>query len=541
MMMSISEKLKHRKRELFFLGVILGVGIFLRTYHFHDWLEFRGDQVRDAYLVSDVVAGRTSWPLLGPFLSSGVTEEEAFHVGPIYYYFQIISAKLFGDSPDVLAYPDVLFAILSIPLLYLFLRSYFGKGLSLGLAGLYAISTYIIHYSRYAWSCNPIPFFALLLLLSAFRISERNEKTPWMWMISLGVAWGVGFQLHAITMVVFSILVFLLFLVSIRGSRPMWSGWALVVAVFIMLNLGQIIYEAQTGGANTKALLGFSSSKKHTDIATLIRNDIDCHIEANFLYLSSFGASFDRTNCGHDFSALITEGPSKPVKNLNGAINRAVLFVSPLFSIVGYFLFAYYWKREIDEKKGRFLRLVGVYVGLAFLVMLPLSSGKFDDLRYFSFVFFAPFVLLGFLAEFLFEKLPRKYAGIAVASIFSLLAISTLTALAPLAVKLSEQGATLARFPVFGELQPVADYLVVHADEQREVRLAGDPLLMSYAFGSLEYLAWKQDVSLVRMKQGIDDPAPPGGPVFFLSGKSADRDVSGYERIGQIYIHMLQN
>lgn len=35
-------------KELAILAVIILIGIFLRGYHFHDWLQFRGDQVRDA-------------------------------------------------------------------------------------------------------------------------------------------------------------------------------------------------------------------------------------------------------------------------------------------------------------------------------------------------------------------------------------------------------------------------------------------------------------------------------------------------------------
>jgi 4-amino-4-deoxy-L-arabinose transferase-like glycosyltransferase len=126
--------------------------------------------------------------------NSNHSEEDSFHLGPIYYYFQIISAKIFGSSPDKLAYPDLFFAILSIPLFYLFSRISFSKNISLGLTGLYAVSAYFIEYSRFAWNTNLIPFFVLLLLVSLYKFLEKNEKTGWIWVLSLGVLFWPAFQ-----------------------------------------------------------------------------------------------------------------------------------------------------------------------------------------------------------------------------------------------------------------------------------------------------------------------------------------------------------
>ena len=129
------EKIKKIPVYVWILAIILLAGIFLRTYDLHGWLKFRDDQARDASLVSHVADGKTSWPLLGPYMSySGLgdhDETNSFHLGPIYYYFQIISAKAFGNYADKSAYPDVFFGVLSIFLLYIFLKIYFKRDLSL--------------------------------------------------------------------------------------------------------------------------------------------------------------------------------------------------------------------------------------------------------------------------------------------------------------------------------------------------------------------------------------------------------------------------
>ena len=94
--------------------LILIVGIFLRTYNFHNWLRFNADQGRDSEVISRVVEENSAWPLLGP--KAGGTE---FKLGPAFYYFEIVSAKIFGDYPDKMAYPDLLTSVLSIGLLFL--------------------------------------------------------------------------------------------------------------------------------------------------------------------------------------------------------------------------------------------------------------------------------------------------------------------------------------------------------------------------------------------------------------------------------------
>lgn len=103
-------KLLNKKTIIVIFVLILAMGLFLRTYKFHDWLYFSSDQVRDANLVSSYLKGDSLLPLLGPTMRKSTdSKAELFHLGPIYYHFQILSAKIFGNYPDKLAYPDLLF------------------------------------------------------------------------------------------------------------------------------------------------------------------------------------------------------------------------------------------------------------------------------------------------------------------------------------------------------------------------------------------------------------------------------------------------
>jgi hypothetical protein len=58
---------RERKWEIVLLCIIIGIGIFLRTSHFSDWLLFEIDQTYDTRIVSRAVEGGIeNLPLLGP-------------------------------------------------------------------------------------------------------------------------------------------------------------------------------------------------------------------------------------------------------------------------------------------------------------------------------------------------------------------------------------------------------------------------------------------------------------------------------------------
>src|SRR5512146_3127228 len=103
----MTDFVKKNYRAIIF-GVVIIAAIFLRTYHFHDWLYFKMDQARDAMLVNEAYQnGPGNLPLLGP--KAGGTKA---NVGPAFYYFQYLSTVIFhSNQPDVMAYSDLLFSI----------------------------------------------------------------------------------------------------------------------------------------------------------------------------------------------------------------------------------------------------------------------------------------------------------------------------------------------------------------------------------------------------------------------------------------------
>ena len=525
------------------LLAIIVIGIFLRTYRFHDWLEFRNDQERDASIVSQVVTDGARWPLRGPYMSySGYgdhVETNSFHLGPIYYYFQIISAKIFGNYPDKLAYPDVFFAILSIPLFFFFLKIYFKKNLSLGITGLYAISAYFIQYSRLAWNTNLIPFFVLLFLLSLYKFLEKNEKTHWVWVILLGIALGIGFQLHAIVMILFSITAFFVFLFSMKKNYKAWKKWAVVFLIFIALNSSQIVSEIKTNFNNTKSFFNFPLDRNvgGASILDLVKNDTSCHIKANFLFLSSYGYDGGAEKCSSYFSNISPRSQRKYF--LKDVGNLIGLLVSIVFSIVGYFLLGYYNKNEKEKTKKYFLHLIVLYLVVGYFIMFPLSGDRMSYVEYFRFGFFMPFVFLGFFIKLISEKFAKIYI-IPATVIFLLLIFSNAKAISSEASYLLDKNRTCSlKTTTLGEIEPVAEYMISSANSQKIIYFKVETKTLPAFINPLEYLLERQNINFYNIAVDEDNSQKIGESTFMLGCKRKKNYPYPYEKINSVYIYQI--
>ena len=530
----LQNKIKSVPKKVWILLGIIILGIFLRTYNFHDWLQMKSDQIRDAILVRDVITGRTPWPLLGPTVD-GTGADKLYNLGPIYYYFQIISAKIFGDYPDKLAYPDLLFSILSIPLMYFFLKRYFSENLSLALTGLYSISFFAIQYSRFAWNPNSIPFFALLLLLTLHEFLIKKEKTTWFWIVMMGFALGVGVQLHGITLALFASISFLVFVFLIKKNAKIWKKIAIVIFIALVLNTGQWLSEIKTNFSNSKILLNYifksgSQVNKKNNFLNSIEKGIDCQVEVNAYMMSSLGSD----SCSLNFIKLVDDEKSKSFRaDIKNPFFLAGLAASFFFSLLGYIFLFYNCKNEKDKEKRYFLRLVALYLAISFLILL--AGGHFS-FRYFICAFFAPLLFLGFFINYLFNKFHRIHKELIILLLL-LAGIANIMSLGRAAGELSEKGKTGYNADFMVQIEPLASYLIANADGQKKVYLDGDFAIMHISF-PLKYFLERQRVELIKIPQDSHN-YPDGVSVFYLSNK-APKDID-YEKIGQIYVFKIKN
>ncbi|MDZ4385079.1 MAG: glycosyltransferase family 39 protein [Candidatus Moranbacteria bacterium] len=397
------------------MAVIILAGFIFRTYNFSEWLRFNMDQSRDISVVEDSIM-ENSWPSLGP--KAGGTD---FKLGPAFYYFQIISAKIFGATPEAAAYPDLFFSLLSIPLFFLLARIYFNRPISLSLAWLFSISYFVIKYSRFAWNPNSTPFFTMLFLYAVYRIGDSQGSRKIWWAVIAGVAMGIGIQLHTTLLIIMPIgALFFAYYLFKDGSLTKGCVIA-VVAGALLVNAPQIASELQTGGMNTRIFI-LSVTEKNERNTSMLDNlalDVSCHIRANYGILAAYG---NEEECGYgDLVNRMEKLDSKRVPLADKAIFVVYVFAATVFSIGGYYLAFRELKKQEDKAKKLFAKLAATYTILTFLFFIVWATEL--SMRFFLILEFVPFLLLGFWLKFLWGKADRRWLAIAlviVASFFNL-------------------------------------------------------------------------------------------------------------------------
>lgn len=522
------------------LAPITAIGIYLRTYRFHDWLYFYPDQARDVKIVGDYLNGKIPLPLMG-FRAASTN----FDLGAMYYYFQIASGKLFGVSPDTMAYPDLFFNILAIPLFFYFLTRYFKTNLSLALTAIYAVSFVAIEYSRFAWNPNSMPFFVLLFLLSIWKFLTEKEKTHWGWLAALGISIGIGIQLHTILIFLLTLVAIVVFLLTMKSNWRLWKRWLLVAGIVLLLNTNQIVSETKHNFSNTKRLLhlskGSAQSGGTNEKFNPLALDFACHAQANAHMITSLG---NKVEC--DYLRLATAVPAQISAGTPGYWATITdLAASLIFSALGYGLLIYFYSKEEDPKKKNFLGLICLYVGLSFIIVYPVI--KDAPLRYYLQVFFVPYLFLGFLFEFIRRKYPKISLPAAWAAVILLMGFnfSTIRAEAKLYAANSH---SQPQYVVLGELIHMRDYILTETGPRQKIYMIADGKYMQNYFYPLAYDLSRKNISLLREQKDYNN-IPPDAQLFYLGKKGGNGlaidskgfPVQRYRNFGEIGIYMLQN
>jgi hypothetical protein len=372
---AVTEYLKKNWKIIFFAGVI-ALAIFLRVWHFHDWLFFKMDQARDALLAKQALEKGIGWlPLLGP--KAGGT---AVDLGPAFYYFQYFSAFIFQSShPAILAYPDLLFSILSIPLFYFFLKKYFSRDWSMILVGLYAVCFLGVEYSRFAWNPNSLVVFNLLYFYALLNIFDEKVRYKYRWFFVAGLSLAISTQLHFLSMATLPATTAVFLVLNWKETRKNlnWKKIAIFLGIILIVYLPVILNDIITHGKNTAAFFAAVKSKpSHHSLWKNILRDIRYWGQYWFLILTShISKKGDLWPAFAGWLGAIIPGiflAVRKFKNEGGGIRKKFLLISILW-FVAYFIIYIPVAYQI---RPRF-----------FLPLLPL-----------------PFIFFGYFASCLWEK-----------------------------------------------------------------------------------------------------------------------------------------
>lgn len=524
-MTNIRAYLEKNKKTILALLLIVLVGIFLRTYEFHDWLRFSKDQSRDAWLVSSAIEGRDHLPFLGP--NAGTTK---FRLGPIYYQFSYISERIFGNYPDKMAYPSVFFSILSIPLLFFFLREFFKKRMSLALTAIMSVSYFMVINSRFSSNPNLLTFFVLLFLLGLLKILNNPDKPNFFWSAIVGIGMGVGIQLHTtllITMPIatFCVFAFLFFKKKSLRLPIIWKSLMVIAVFFLILNTAQIYSEFDSHGDNTKEFIkGFTkSSKEDTNLLKSTFLIASCQIQANTHIISSFQ---DDINCGSVFRT--PQG-----KTVDKTIYYLGMVITVLFSAIGYFLLWKRFRKEENTKKKNFLGLAILFNLLTFIILIPIA--KIIFVGYFINLFFIPLILLGLFIEEIQKKYDQLGTKIATL-IIALLIVSSFVRIGLAADRYMKGLENNSKNSTLEEIELMRDYIFSSLNGHSHFYFSGQNTpLTSRFFAPLEYFSKEAQIKpeLVRLNSFRDDKNPDEkAPFFYIEENSVGKNEPGQMRSG---------
>ncbi len=520
-------------RFVWVLALIMVVGLFLRTYQFTDWLVFSPDQARDATLIRDAIHGKSAVPITGPQV--GFTKLD---LGPLYYEFQYASAKVFGMSPQAMAYPDLLFSLLAIPVFFFFLRRYVPIGWALVPTGLFSISFFIVTNSRFAWNPNPIPFFSLLFLVGVLMLSDARERRPW-WVAPtmVGIGAGAGIQLHALLLVMLPIvsLIVLIWLAHQKVLR--WRDVAVTLCFTLLLNTGQVVHEFGTGGANVRHLLEQADSGGGESVLRRIRLMAFCQIEANAHIVSGAtivspvtGMVVESCSDMYDVAHIRLADAFLNGKFFEEIWSVVAFFLAMIFSLGGYWLWYREWQREGDISRRRFLALLALYQVVAWVVFAPVISSM--GIRYFIILFFVPFVLLWFWCRYLLEFFP-KYGKMVIVALAVCLVCSNTIVLWRAGARLAQGEGSDVDTSILGDDRRMAAYILETADpHQKTIRIDGRKVYLKRFLKPLDFVVQESGRRLTIFHIG-DEPLPSGTQSVYIVDAASVGNVSGGSFLGQ--------
>jgi hypothetical protein len=386
-------KLKFIKNPYFWaVTAVLFLGIFLRAYHFRELLFFEVDQARDWRIVEIACQyGIGELPLLGPGMNAS-----SFRIGPIYHYIQYVAALIFGNTPEGLAYPDLLFSISAIPLFYFFSKEYFSRRISAILSLFLAISLFAIEYGRFAMNSNSLPFFTLLALYPLLRLSrENNRLRRWAWIATSAFSLGIIMQLHALTMVAMPLLILLYLFIT--KTRLIWKEWLVAVSIIIILSLPMVISEYMSNFQDFRAIATGVSTREDNQQnfsfnKRLIKNSQEI-IRNYTLILTSKNIipSLDEQFMNEGGLDMI----KRNFKDPEGRKGLLYSFLSFIFFLIPALWLAndFFHLEKNDFSKRNFLILL--FLWQMIYLLLFLNFLYIQHTRYYLTVIFIPFILLG--------------------------------------------------------------------------------------------------------------------------------------------------
>jgi len=515
-------RIKQVSWKIWVFVIVIAFGIFLCTFHFSEYLRFNSDQARDAGVVR-LMAQEKIFPLLGP-IAGGTS----FHLGPAFYYFQYISTELFGIFPDKMAYPDLLWGILSILLIYFLINEYFGKKISLLLSGLYSICFFAIFYSRFAWNPNAASFFGMLFIFSMLKIAKTNDHKKIFWSILCGISLGILVQLHTILLISAVLSFILSSIIWLKRKFLNFRYWSVIILIALLLNVSQIISEVRTKGANFEAFKSGAETKNknQSSLPKNIATAINCQFGSNLKIILPVGNMGEKADC-----QFMDSWEYKKLKKSSGVelFGKIALFVfSFIFSLGGYFFLAWNFKKETETKKKNFILMISIYI-VSIMAIMFLAAQEMS-LRYFIMLSFVPFIFLGFWIELILKA--GKFSRLVILIISLILSVANVWAIKTAFADWSRGGGDMIDGSSV-QVEKISDYIIAGSKNAKKIQIYGSKSNLARFSNRISYFTDEKGIEIVELNRSsqIDWLIPLFG---IVNDSGEDYHIGDFYQFGYI-------
>jgi 4-amino-4-deoxy-L-arabinose transferase-like glycosyltransferase len=383
--------IKKNPIEFFSIFIVLIIASILRFYKISQYMTFLGDEGRDAIIVRRLLVD-ADLILVGPGTSIG-----NMYLGPLYYYMMAPALLLANLSPVGPAVEVAILGIITVLIVWLITKEWFGKKGAFIASLLYAISPTVIIYSRSSWNPNIMPFFSIL---SIYSIWSAWKKFDFKWLFWMGIFLAFALQSHYLALLLFPIIgiFYLLTIIKLwfkkkrldkakeninyqiqRKSFIKYSVFGLLAFLFLMSPL--VIFDARHGWRNVAALEKFFTERQTT------------------VSIRPWTAIPKIPEIAQEISSRLMGGKNIPIGG----------WILPVIFVFSFIYLITRKKSNNNEASAYSILLIWIFVAV---IGFGIYKQEIYD-HYYGFFFTAPFILVGGLLEDLLNG-SKKFGKIAI-------------------------------------------------------------------------------------------------------------------------------
>jgi len=394
------------KENIVLLGILV-IASFLRLYKIAEYMTFLGDEGRDVLVVKQILEGELT--LLGPRSSAA-----DFYYGPIYYYLITPFLWIFKYDPVGPAVFIGILGVITVYLIFLVGRRFFGVVAGLIAALLYAISPVVIAYSHSSWNPNPLPFVSLMTLYILY-LAVKGHSIRRFFIV--GLLLGVAMQLQYLALFLIVIVGFYLCVGTFIQEKKHF--FLILIKRFVSVGIGFIIgwspflaFEVLHGFPNLRTLFNLLIGK-YGEVVVSHTTPGQQVVEVFFKLFGRLITTYPLTDLRqiHDTQQLYFWYLATLVLGAVSVLfmikikDRLAMLLLLSWIVIGVALFAFYKKDIYDYYLGFMFPLPFLLVGN--LISLPFKTSNNTMYKGAAVVLFLVLVVLNIIAV-PFKNLPNK-------------------------------------------------------------------------------------------------------------------------------------